>query len=259
MAARARSLREPFGDDARRASASSATTISMSRPWPPAQLSRQLARAVHRRLDRVEESGADAGLLELADGGDRRSARRGHRLAQLDGVHALVAQLLRGAEHRLHDERRRDLARDAEQDARLDHRLGEQREVRQARSRRARSRRPSTTRARARRGRDAAEPPLRARAARRLRARPRRFPPCPRARSTASSASRARPGCRRRCAPRCSAVRIAAATERSVWSCVSSGPISASRASMSCGFTATTTSCAPSRRRRRSTVVASTP
>ena len=44
-------------------------------------------------------------------------------------MHAEVAQLLRSAEHRLHDERRRDLARDAEQDSRLDHRLGEEREV----------------------------------------------------------------------------------------------------------------------------------
>jgi hypothetical protein len=49
-------------------------------------------------------------------------------------VDALVAQLLRGAEHRLDDEGRRRLARDAEQDAGLDHRLGEQCEVRRARA-----------------------------------------------------------------------------------------------------------------------------
>ena len=61
-------------------------------------------RALHRRLDRVQERGADARLLELADRGDRRPARRGHRLAQLDRVHPLVAQQLRRAEHRLHDE-----------------------------------------------------------------------------------------------------------------------------------------------------------
>ena len=44
-------------------------------------------------------------------------------------MHLLVAELLRGAEHRLDDELRRDLAREAEQDAGLDHRLGEEREV----------------------------------------------------------------------------------------------------------------------------------
>ena len=41
------------------------------------------------------------------------------------------------------------------------------------------------------------------------------------------------------------AVRIAAATERTVCSGVSSGPISPSSVSMSCGFTAITTSPAP--------------
>src|SRR5579862_4421978 len=86
---------------------------------------RQLSGARHRRLHGIQKRSADAGLLELADGGDGGAARRGHRLAQLDRVHAEVAQLLRRAEHRLHDERGRDLARDAEQDARLDHRLGE--------------------------------------------------------------------------------------------------------------------------------------
>ena len=47
----------------------------------------ELARAHHRRLDRVQERGADAGDLELADRGDRRAARRGDHLAQLDRVH----------------------------------------------------------------------------------------------------------------------------------------------------------------------------
>ena len=59
---------------------------------------------------------------------------RGHRLAELDRVHVLVAQELRRAEHRLDDELRRDLAGEAEQNAGLDHRLGEQREVRGARA-----------------------------------------------------------------------------------------------------------------------------
>ena len=49
---------------------------------------------------------------------DRRAAGRGYDLAQLDGVHLLVAQLLCRAEHRLDDELRRDLAREAEQDPR---------------------------------------------------------------------------------------------------------------------------------------------
>ena len=44
-------------------------------------------------------------------------------------MHALVAQLVRRPEHRLHDELRRYLAREAEQDPGLDHRLGEEREV----------------------------------------------------------------------------------------------------------------------------------
>ena len=42
-----------------------------------------------------------------------------------------------------------------------------------------------------------------------------------------------------------SAVGIAAATESTVWSDEISGPISPSRVSMSCGFTASTTSAAP--------------
>src|SRR3954465_13103552 len=84
----------------------------------------EFARAVHRGLDRVEERGAHPSLLELADRGDRRAAGRRNRLAQLDRMHALVAELFRRAEHRLHDERRRDLAGETEQDPRFDHRLG---------------------------------------------------------------------------------------------------------------------------------------
>ena len=89
----------------------------------------ELARAHHGGLDRVQERGADACDLELADRGDRRAAGRGDHLAQLDRVHLQVAHLLRGAEHRLDDELGRDLAREAEQEAGLDHRLGEEREV----------------------------------------------------------------------------------------------------------------------------------
>src|SRR5437773_1372437 len=94
----------------------------------------ELARPRHRRLNRVEEGGADSGLLELADCGNRGAARRGDGLAQLDRVHALVAELFRRPEHGLHDERRRDLSRQAEQDAGLDHRLSEQGEIRRARA-----------------------------------------------------------------------------------------------------------------------------
>src|SRR6059036_3407642 len=54
----------------------------------------QLARAVHRGLDRVQERGTNAGLLQLADGVDRRAARRGDRLPKLDRVHLLVAEQL---------------------------------------------------------------------------------------------------------------------------------------------------------------------
>src|SRR5262249_25899872 len=68
---------------------SSATTISTS-----ATLG-ELLRALHRSLDRVEERRAHAGLLELADRGDRRPARRRDGLPQLDRVHSLVAELLR--------------------------------------------------------------------------------------------------------------------------------------------------------------------
>ena len=55
-------------------------------------------------------------------------------------MHLLITQELRRAEHRLHDEVGRDLTRQAEQDARLDHRLGEQREVGRPRPRDCRDR-----------------------------------------------------------------------------------------------------------------------
>src|SRR4051812_29766217 len=95
----------------------------------------KLACPRHRGLNRVQEGGADAGLLELADGGDRRPTRRRDGLAQLDRMYSLVAQLLRRPEHCLDDERRRDLTRETEQDARLDHRFCEEREIRRARAR----------------------------------------------------------------------------------------------------------------------------
>src|ERR1700761_2289769 len=69
--------------------ASATTVISTS----AGSAIRELACPVHRGLNRVQERGADAGLLELADRGDRRAARRGDRLAQLDRVHALIAEL----------------------------------------------------------------------------------------------------------------------------------------------------------------------
>ena len=50
-------------------------------------------------------------------------------------MHVLVAEQPRRAEHRLDDELRRDLAREAEQDAGLDHRLRQEREVGGARAR----------------------------------------------------------------------------------------------------------------------------
>ena len=49
---------------------------------------RQLLRPLHRGLDRVQERGPHACPLELADRPDRRPARRGDLLAQLDRVHA---------------------------------------------------------------------------------------------------------------------------------------------------------------------------
>jgi hypothetical protein len=47
-------------------------------------------------------------------------------------MHLLVAEQDARAEHRLHDKLGRDLAREAEENSGLDHRLGEQREVRGA-------------------------------------------------------------------------------------------------------------------------------
>src|SRR6185436_15737037 len=104
------------GSDAVWISQPAASRAGFSTTWIPTPLrlriaTGELARAVHGRLDRVQEGGADAGLLELADRRDRRPARRSDHLAQLDGVHLQVAQLLRRPEHRLHDELRRDLAR----------------------------------------------------------------------------------------------------------------------------------------------------
>src|SRR3954451_4017619 len=89
----------------------------------------RLAGAVHRRLDRIQEGRAHACLLELSNRADRRSARGGDRLAELDRVELLVPEKLCGADHRLHHEWRRNLAAKPEEDPRLDHRLGEQREV----------------------------------------------------------------------------------------------------------------------------------
>ena len=106
---------------------------------------------------------------------------------------------------------------------------------------------------RGRRRRGARAPPRRGRGAPRPRARLRRCRRSPRARSTACSASPGRPGRRRRGGARSRAVGIAAATERTVCSGWISVPISPSRASMSCGLTAITTSAAPRRPPRRST------
>src|SRR3954465_5374487 len=92
----------------------------------------KLACPGHRSLNRVQEGSADAGLLELTDGGDRRPTRRGDGLAQLDRVHSLVAQLLRRSEHGLADKRRRDLAGETEENACLDHRFREEGEIRRA-------------------------------------------------------------------------------------------------------------------------------
>src|SRR5207302_1168922 len=74
------------------ASASTATTISTS-----SATFGEFPGTRHRGLDRVQERGAHTRLLELADRGDRGAAGRGDGLAQLDRVHLLVAELLRGA------------------------------------------------------------------------------------------------------------------------------------------------------------------
>src|SRR3954470_5875875 len=55
----------------------------------------ELAGAEHRCLNRVQERGADARDLELADRGGGRASGRCHHLPQLDRVHAQVAHLLR--------------------------------------------------------------------------------------------------------------------------------------------------------------------
>src|SRR4051794_19334750 len=64
----------------------------------------ELLAALHGGVDGVEEGGAHAVDLELADGADRGAAGRGDHLPQLDRVDALVAQELRRPEHRLDDE-----------------------------------------------------------------------------------------------------------------------------------------------------------
>ena len=89
---------------------------------------------LRRGVDRVQERRAHARLLEMADRLDRRAAGRRHHLAELHRVLAGVAQHLRRTEHRLDDQLGRDVAREPQQDARLDHRLGEQEEVRGARA-----------------------------------------------------------------------------------------------------------------------------
>src|SRR4051794_11422481 len=91
---------------------------------------RELFAALLGGVDRIQEGRAHAGLFEVSDRLDRRSARRGHHLTKLDGVLAGVAQHLGRPEHRLDDQLGRDVARQPEQDARLDHRLGQQEEVR---------------------------------------------------------------------------------------------------------------------------------
>src|SRR5690606_35943696 len=65
-------------------------------------------------LDRVQEGGADPLLLEDPDRGDRRPARRGHRLPELDGVPSGVAEHLGAAEHRLDDQLGGDVPGEAE-------------------------------------------------------------------------------------------------------------------------------------------------
>ena len=167
----------------------------------------------------------------------------------------LVTQKERAAEHRLHDEPRRHVATEAKQQAGLDHRLGEERKVRRARPRQRRDRvhvvlRDTDDRAEVveRLGREveidvagvgpAAEPgnPFVNESGRiRHRAHDTRLP-------GGKWAS-------------IEAVRIPAATERTVCSVVSTGEISARTAVMSCGFTETTTRPAPSTAARLSAVV----
>src|SRR6202167_1855978 len=95
-----------------------------SRTWSCGSLiaAGELFASLHRGIDRGHEFGSHPCLLELPDRADRRPARRGDHLAQLDRVDVLVAQELRGAEHRLDDEPRPGLPRLAVQDARLAHR-----------------------------------------------------------------------------------------------------------------------------------------
>ena len=159
-------------------------------------------------------------------------------------MRACVAELLRGAEHRLHHELGRDLAREPEQDPRLDHRLRQQREVGGAGAGDGRDGvhltlrdpdDPAEVREDLRRGREVRLRGVRA-------ARDAGDPSCTVdgvfgiARTTGTRASRW---------PSMSAVGIAAAIESTVCSSPRSPPISPSRASMSCGFTATTTIAAP--------------
>src|SRR5450759_3800620 len=70
-------------------------------------VSGQLAAAGPSRLQGLQDGRAHAVALQLADGADRRTARRGDRLPQLRRVHAGVARHHRRADRGLHDHRGR--------------------------------------------------------------------------------------------------------------------------------------------------------
>src|ERR1700733_2466118 len=91
----------------------------------PLTLSRasELAATVAGRLDRRQEGGAHPVLLKLADRRDRRARGRRHRVPQDDRVLARVAHHRRRAVNGLRHHLKRRLARHAQQDARVYHRL----------------------------------------------------------------------------------------------------------------------------------------
>ena len=91
---------------------------------------RQLPAAVPGRLHRTQERRPNLVVLELPDRRRGGAARGRDPLAQHGGMLAGLPQQLGRAEHGLHHQLGRDVPRQPEVDARLDHRLDHEEQVR---------------------------------------------------------------------------------------------------------------------------------
>src|SRR6266542_2322956 len=89
----------------------------------------QLGASLAGGVDGVQERSSDPGLLEVPDGHDGGSPRRSHHLPQLDRVLPRVSQHLRRAHHRLDDELGGHVTGQPQEDAGLDHGLGQEEEI----------------------------------------------------------------------------------------------------------------------------------